>query len=795
VHFPLPFSQLCIFVHPLARIFFLVGLFNLSKLSIFVCAVLSIRVLQARNAHAQRFPTVETLETWGGSGGDNNGGQEDSLQLSARALLDHAENGAVRLVFVAYNEFDAILVPPQTPPPSRRYYSDSGSPGGVLRFINSKVIGASLGKGRHVRLADPVQITLKHLRSGTGPVCVYWDYTTLAWSNAGCRLISTNATHSRCECNHLTNFALLMEEGDGAGGIFPPLLADDGDVTTVALAGGNNTAGGGISSHITTIIACVATLVCLTLMLFAFVLTWRKFRVSHQCRSMLQKSGIPCFHKTKELSEKDKKAGNFYTVTPKLNNTSDGGGTATGGNSGSAGNGNNLEVNNIELDNEQYFQHMLSMQKNQETSILGGLSKTMSRRNTVRSSLNAATAAEMADQQQETSLGGADVVDLAKTSLVAEHNLNNQQQRQQQQLTLNSSTRTRNNNNNNNNSATLRSTKAQCQHHPALQQQQQLPHGGLPTDQLVYPKKNNHHHMGRAMSPFNHIYMEIDPKTTSSASASSSSAEEAALYEALNQSETYNILSSVSDLSDDEFRRRCFNGGGGGSSDVGSSRQSSARCYAENKPLLFRAASGGKLLEQQQQQHRSSNLLNTISGVLQQQQQSQSLRLAPQHHRTSILSTISGLRYTTNEQGRPTVLNLPPPPPLPGGQDELGQQAPPLQVTTVNGNQFVCLNLNNESDAGHNTSTYVTASDLNQCYASLSDTYITAAAGNELRGLNTASFAAPPLLSHQHQQSIAIDQQPQLFQPGMVQTPVHSKVVIQRIGTLPRQFAHPLAHH
>ena len=241
-------------------------------------------------------------------------------------------------------------------------------------------------------------------------------------------------------------------------------------------------------------------------------------------------------------------------------------------------------------------------------------------------------------------------------------------------------------------------------------------------------------------------------------------------------------------MSDDEFRRRCC----GGSSDVDSSRQSSARCYAENKPLLFRASSGGKLLDQQQQQHRN-NLLTTISGVLQQQhQQSQSLRLAPQHHRTSILSTISGLRYTTNDPsqpGRPTLLTA--------ATSGVHHEEPPLHVTTVNGNQFVCLNLNNDSDTGHNTSTYVTASDLNQCYASLSDTYITAANSSELRGLNTASFAAQ--LAHQQQPTAVLDQQQQqlqqLFQPGMVQTPVHSQVVIQRIGTLPRQYAHPLAHH
>ena len=64
---------------------------------------------------------------------------------------------------------------------------------------------------------------------------------------------------------------------------------------------------------------------------------------------MLQKSGFPCFHKTKELSEKDKKQGNFYTVTPKLN---------------SSVNNNSAKAEaNIEMDNQQYFEHMIAMQK------------------------------------------------------------------------------------------------------------------------------------------------------------------------------------------------------------------------------------------------------------------------------------------------------------------------------------------------------------------------------------------------------------------------------------------------
>jgi hypothetical protein len=142
-----------------------------------------------------------------------------------------------------------------------------------------------------------------------------------------------------------------------------------------------------LSSHITTIIACVATLICMSLMVFAIIMTWRKFQVSHQCRSMLQNSGLPCFHKTKELSEKDKKQGNFYTVTPKLN----------------ANINNETGKSNvpIEMDSQQYFEHMIAMQKNQDSLVLN---KT-GRRNNTQNNLN----------EQETAL---DETDMSKPSNV-----------------------------------------------------------------------------------------------------------------------------------------------------------------------------------------------------------------------------------------------------------------------------------------------------------------------------------------------------------------------------------------
>ena len=47
------------------------------------------------------------------------------------------------------------------------------------------------------------------------PSCSFWEYSTRTmdgkWSEFGCKLVDTNFTHSTCSCNHLTNFAVLMD--------------------------------------------------------------------------------------------------------------------------------------------------------------------------------------------------------------------------------------------------------------------------------------------------------------------------------------------------------------------------------------------------------------------------------------------------------------------------------------------------------------------------------------------------------------------------------------------------------
>ncbi|KAL4220193.1 hypothetical protein ACF0H5_020601 [Mactra antiquata] len=41
-------------------------------------------------------------------------------------------------------------------------------------------------------------------------LCTFWDFHERIWSTYGCKVIAKNSTHTSCQCNHLTSFAILV---------------------------------------------------------------------------------------------------------------------------------------------------------------------------------------------------------------------------------------------------------------------------------------------------------------------------------------------------------------------------------------------------------------------------------------------------------------------------------------------------------------------------------------------------------------------------------------------------------
>ncbi|XP_071533379.1 uncharacterized protein [Panulirus ornatus] len=101
--------------------------------------------------------------------------------------------------------------------------------------VNSRIIQASF-KGETVKdLEYPVQIYFKPLVDGNDTKCVFWDTTKNeglgGWSEEGCRKGQRTGQQDLCLCNHLTNFALLInfDENSGFNGVHAKAL----DVITI----------------------------------------------------------------------------------------------------------------------------------------------------------------------------------------------------------------------------------------------------------------------------------------------------------------------------------------------------------------------------------------------------------------------------------------------------------------------------------------------------------------------------------------------------------------------------------
>ncbi|XP_022094807.1 adhesion G-protein coupled receptor G2-like isoform X2 [Acanthaster planci] len=94
---------------------------------------------------------------------------------------------------------------------------------GYKTVINSVVISAAVADLNITNLQEPVTVTFRKARmDADNPRCVFWDEAKNGgwggWSNEGCSLdINNNIddTNVVCKCNHLTNFAMLMDIYDG----------------------------------------------------------------------------------------------------------------------------------------------------------------------------------------------------------------------------------------------------------------------------------------------------------------------------------------------------------------------------------------------------------------------------------------------------------------------------------------------------------------------------------------------------------------------------------------------------
>lgn len=178
--------------------------------------------------------------------------EEVTAYLPYEALVEHAnELGQVKVVFVMYRHLAGLLKPrqsfeaygsyqspytqsvpeidtysPQRPITARQvgqqqpvYFANQQQRQQRLTtIVNSDIVGLILASDRSydrlsTPLAAPLELTLRHLQVDniTNGRCAFWDIKRSDWSTAGCETVSSNRTHTVCRCNHLTNFAVLVD--------------------------------------------------------------------------------------------------------------------------------------------------------------------------------------------------------------------------------------------------------------------------------------------------------------------------------------------------------------------------------------------------------------------------------------------------------------------------------------------------------------------------------------------------------------------------------------------------------
>ena len=243
----------------------------------------SIRVMEARDAPTQHFPSLDSLHL----------ADSALLQLPAEAVRGQAVNGAIRIIFFLYDKMDRVL-------PS----STNG-----VKFLNSAVVSASVSQGRHTRVSAPLRVTLRHLqvRGVSSPSCMWWDFVSRRWSDDNCGVLETNLTHTTCHCTQMGNLAVLMEEGESRVALTPgDLDSEEGPLSMATLVGA---------------VAAVVTGMLLAIIVF-FVI--RRLNLKTGIHKFITTGRLPCLQ-----CREDKSGGLYPTINASPTSTTLSSGTPT----------------------------------------------------------------------------------------------------------------------------------------------------------------------------------------------------------------------------------------------------------------------------------------------------------------------------------------------------------------------------------------------------------------------------------------------------------------------------------
>eukprot|EP00795_Rhopilema_esculentum_P013425 gene13425-4294_t len=89
--------------------------------------------------------------------------------------------------------------------------------------VGSSLISMTVDPPLPDHLRAPVSIHLQNTNFDPKAqhVCGFWNNTVDDWSTDGCNMVSYNETHTRCECDHLTTFGVLVDTSQQQEAVAP----------------------------------------------------------------------------------------------------------------------------------------------------------------------------------------------------------------------------------------------------------------------------------------------------------------------------------------------------------------------------------------------------------------------------------------------------------------------------------------------------------------------------------------------------------------------------------------------
>ncbi|KAK3090794.1 hypothetical protein FSP39_014692 [Pinctada imbricata] len=219
-------------------------------------------------------------------------GQHEKVSIPIQSLHSQATKGQVKIVFLVYQNLEEWMDPESEDDIENTEDEETYAPIGYdvgdmpdtitmeprkkrEQYINTNIFSASINSRQEkVELIKPFTFTLKHKQTpeeSEKPACAFWDIdksgSSGTWSSRGCSVIETSDISTTCQCNHFTNFAVLMD-------VQGTKLTMEHEIALMTI----------------TYVGCVISIVCLFCSLFTF-----SFFKNLQCdRNTIHKNLVLC---------------------------------------------------------------------------------------------------------------------------------------------------------------------------------------------------------------------------------------------------------------------------------------------------------------------------------------------------------------------------------------------------------------------------------------------------------------------------------------------------------------------